>query len=88
MMRRPYDSREWRALRLRVLERDGHQCQIRMAGCTTRADRVDHIIGWKQGGAWLDPSNLQAACRSCNTAKRYAGDRPTEQEPARTSREW
>lgn len=85
-MKRPYDMPQWRTLRIRILERDSYRCQIRMTGCTVTADRVDHIIGWKQGGAWVDPANLQASCRSCNTAKRYQGD--VQPARLRTSRTW
>ena len=80
----PYHDRRWPALRLQILERDRYRCCIQLDGCTTQADRVDHIQNWKQGGDWFDPANLQAACRSCNTAKRYQGDR----QPVRSSRDW
>lgn len=49
-----------------ILERDRHQCQIRGANCRGEATTVDHIISWQSGGAWFDPSNLRAACPTCN----------------------
>ena len=77
-----YDER-WRAVRLRILERDGYVCQIRGPLCEGRANEVDHIIPWRQGGAVYDPSNLRAACKRCNGGRvfRAIGDR-------RPSREW
>lgn len=87
MSARPYDNPIWKPLRQSILQRDNHTCRIQLEGCTTHADRVDHITGWKQGGAWYDPANLQAACRSCNITKRYQGDTPTTPEP-RYSHTW
>jgi 5-methylcytosine-specific restriction endonuclease McrA len=29
-----------------------------------------HVVELEDGGARFDPDNVQAACRSCNTAKR------------------
>lgn len=74
----------WPALRLRVLARDGYRCQVGGPRCRGVASVVDHIIPVRAGGAWWDKSNLRAACRSCNTARAYAGfvSRP------RPSREW
>lgn len=61
-----YDHR-WRAVRLAVLARDRHQCQMRLPGCTGHADTVDHIVALFEGGARLDPTNLRAACKHCNS---------------------
>ena len=64
------DSRLWtrayRQLRLYVLARDGHECQIRGPHCTGAATQVDHVIERADGGAVYDPSNLRAACAWCN----------------------
>ena len=61
---RGYDA-AWRALRPAILARDGYVCQL----CgLPGADSVDHIIPMAQGGDRLDPSNLRAAHRSCNSA--------------------
>ena len=70
MTKRIYQSAAWRAVRRRVLERDGKVCQIRLPGCRGVATAVDHIVELDDGGAELDPGNLQAACVPCNTAKR------------------
>jgi 5-methylcytosine-specific restriction endonuclease McrA len=53
-----------------VLARDRFVCQIRLPACRGRADTVDHVVELEDGGSAYALSNLQAACRSCNTAKR------------------
>lgn len=65
-----YGSQAWQAVRRRCLERDGFRCQIRLEGCSGRASAADHVVELEDGGAPFDLGNLQAACRSCNTAKR------------------
>lgn len=65
---RGYDA-EWQRVRKLVLDRDGHECQLRLRVCTKVATTVDHIVPLSAGGARLDMANLQAACRPCNTAK-------------------
>lgn len=59
----------WTRLRRAVLDAYGWQCAIRRPGCTGQATTVDHILPMSRGGAPLDPANLQAACRHCNTSK-------------------
>ena len=88
MARTPYDN-TWRAMRKLILQRDGWQCQIRLAGCTHDATQVDHITPLDDGGARLDPLNLRAACTHCNCS--LGGEmtqriRRTHAEP--TSRPW
>jgi hypothetical protein len=82
----------WRRLRLVILERDGHTCQIRDSGCTGVADQVDHIVSWRLGGAAFDLPNLRAACRSCNSSRGGAlgGSRGVRGRfsARRPSREW
>ena len=56
-------------LRQAIFDRDGHRCQIRLAGCTGAAEHVDHITPAFLGGAWFDPDNLRAACKFCNLAR-------------------
>ena len=60
----------WLVLRKLVLARDNYVCQLRLPGCKTKATQVDHIIGLAQAPErrW-DPTNLRAACKSCNVAK-------------------
>lgn len=59
----------WRKIRLEVLERDRHLCQLRLEGiCTTVATQVDHVVGHAEGGSDKH-ENLKAVCRPCH-AKR------------------
>ncbi|MBV9337941.1 MAG: HNH endonuclease [Solirubrobacterales bacterium] len=57
-----------------VLKRDKFQCQVKRPGCTGNATVVDHIkpaADFTPGDPAINhPSNLQAACRSCNVARR------------------
>jgi 5-methylcytosine-specific restriction endonuclease McrA len=62
-------TRQWRALRVAVLNRDRWQCQIRLDGCTTQATSVDHVTEPLQGGEFWDPANLRASCRPCNSRR-------------------
>lgn len=62
----------WKHLRIQVLKRDKHRCQVGGPGCTGRADQVDHIISTAAGGAPLDPDNAQAICSACNARKAQA----------------
>jgi 5-methylcytosine-specific restriction protein A len=59
----------WQRLSRRVIERDGGVCQIRGPRCTWWATTTDHVIAKANGGT-DDPTNLQAACRPCNSGKR------------------
>ena len=63
-----HGGRQWRTLRLAILQRDGYQCQIQANGCTQLADQVDHIVELVNGGAKYDPTNLRAACTHCNAS--------------------
>lgn len=59
---------DWPAIRLRILQRDGHRCQIQLPGCTIDATEVDHI---NPGDDHTD-TNLQAACPWCHSKKSSA----------------
>ena len=74
---RASDNSAWRKLRLKILARDGYQCQIRYAGiCTGRATTVDKIIpAARRPDLALDQTNLRAACRPCNEHKGRTTDR-------------
>jgi 5-methylcytosine-specific restriction endonuclease McrA len=56
---------EWGRVRRVILERDGHRCHW----CGKHADTVDHVRPLTIGGERLDPTNLVAACRSCNSRR-------------------
>ena len=53
-----------------MLARDGYACRIQGPRCSGRANSVHHILpSSTHPELFWDPSNLQAACGSCN----YAG---------------
>ena len=62
---------EWQRLRLTVLKRDHHTCQLQLPGCLGVATHADHVVPVARGGR-PELSNLQASCSSCNKSK---GDR-------------
>jgi hypothetical protein len=65
-------TRRWRKLRESVLNRDGHLCQVPVAGgrrCGAHATHVDHITPLANGGAKWDPTNCRAACQPCNLSR-------------------
>lgn len=66
---------KWPKVRLAILERDNWTCQIRDAGCNTRANEVDHIIPVLSGGDWYDDTNLRASCHNCNQRRIHHGSR-------------
>ena len=55
---------QWRKIRQRILQRDGHTCQH----CGMEGNSVDHITPRNLGGNDED-WNLQTLCISCNSAK-------------------
>ncbi len=73
-MTNPYDH-TWQQIRPGILARDNYTCQIAGPKCTIHASHVDHIIPINEGGQRLDPTNLRAACATCNigrTSRRQA----------------
>ena len=60
---RGYDG-TWQKLRLYKLAGDPF-CAV----CKMSADQVDHIRPINDGGARLDPANLQSLCQSCHSRK-------------------
>ncbi len=60
--RRATLPRNWDTIRRRILERDGHRCQIRDPGCTTLAVEVDHIGDRDDHRDQM----LRAACSPCH----------------------
>lgn len=61
-----YQSREWRVLMATLKRQRGGWCERcgskhRIAG--------DHIVERKDGGADLDPSNIELLCQACHNAK-------------------
>lgn len=76
-------TRAWRRIRAQVLARDAHRCQLRLDGCTTRAQHVHHTRPRELVGD--DPAHLQAACEHCNLK---AGDPRTVDPPPRPKTWW
>lgn len=65
---RGYDHR-WDKLRLVVLTRDNHLCQVCLSrNRVTAANQVDHIVPRSKGGG-DELENLQALCKPCHDAK-------------------
>lgn len=59
------NSRRWKAIRHKVLQRDNFKCRQ----CGRRAElEIDHIRPVKSGGDDR-PSNLQTLCRECHIKK-------------------
>src|SRR5437764_15161038 len=76
-----YHSRHWKELRARALARDGYRCVV--PGCDRAADRVDHIVARKDGGADA-LSNLRSLCAEHdNQAHREKGRRGSGPREAR-----
>ena len=62
----PRDSRQWRAKRISILQRDGYTCGY----CGQPADTVDHILSVKDHpDQAMNNENLISACRQCNSRK-------------------
>jgi hypothetical protein len=60
---------DWPERRRRVLERDGHACQLRYPDiCIGRATQVDHIVQPEAGGTNA-LKNLRAVCRRCHARR-------------------
>lgn len=63
-----YKSREWRELRLKVLKRDNHECQMcKRKGKYRKADCVHHIKEVKDFPMLaLSFNNLMCLCNQCH----------------------
>lgn len=66
-----YWSRDWRAFRQRILNRRA-TCEV--PGCGKPAEQVDHILSRANGGAELDPANVQALCGPHHSSKTVQAD--------------
>jgi len=69
--KRGYDAK-WNKKRAHFLALH-RVCEMRLPGCTKRANTVDHVIPLARGGA-DDESNYRAACASCHSSKTSARD--------------
>jgi 5-methylcytosine-specific restriction endonuclease McrA len=63
-VRRPYDRKRWKILRVQIGMRDGWRCQVPEGEgiCGAPARELDHIVPISRGGSWFDPKNLRMAC--------------------------
>lgn len=61
-------QREWRALKLAVLERDGYACKYCRKPLSYESATMDHVMPRSKGGPTV-AINLVPACRKCNTSK-------------------
>lgn len=66
-----YKSKEWKRLRLQVLQRDNYLCQhCLIDGKLIPANVVDHVIPVKEDwNLTLEINNLQVLCASCHNKK-------------------
>jgi 5-methylcytosine-specific restriction endonuclease McrA len=65
MTKHHYNSKIYKANRLRVLKRDDYCCIY----CGSPANTADHIVPVSKGGTH-EESNLIAACTRCNSGKK------------------
>ena len=80
-----YGSPTWKRVRQLVIARDQGICQICHVG---GADAVDHIVPWREGGAWYDLDNLRLVHGKCNSSRVRRGNRVEAAGARRPSREW
>ena len=75
-------SRNWRAIRQQVLERDNYECQLGFTGCQFAATEVDHAtsiaeLGIQRGGEGDAADCCRSVCKACheklNARQRVAG---------------
>lgn len=87
--RRLYQSKEWRALRLAVLERDGWVCQATgvylVAGRTApNAAVVDHITPHRGDPAlFFDASNCRAVSKAWHDSEKQKAEKAEAAQAAR-----
>jgi 5-methylcytosine-specific restriction endonuclease McrA len=71
-VRKVYDSRRWRQVRLIKLQRDPI-CEMQLPGCLQEATQVHHKIALKDGGRPFLMENLESACAPCHTRTEKQG---------------
>lgn len=64
-----YSTTAWRAMRSAYIAKYPLCRMCAEAGRVVAADVVDHIVERKDGGADLDPRNLQSLCHACHNDK-------------------
>lgn len=79
-----YLSSEWRALASRLKRERGYRCEA--VGCgadwSTEPGKLigDHIVERRDGGADLDPANIQILCLDCHNTKTASARRARQAE--------
>lgn len=68
-----YDSKEWKAVRLTILQRDRFKCNR----CKNPAEEVHHKVRLTPNNIWdinitLNPDNLESLCSDCHKAEHKA----------------
>lgn len=67
-------------IRKSVFARAGGECEIRGAGCTGKAEHLDHIVPRSvDPDRILDPKNWRAACAVCNGSRSRGTAPPSRQ---------
>lgn len=64
-----YNSRQWRKLRLMILQREPLCKECEKKNRFVSAVVVDHILPINKGGAKLSLDNLQGLCTTCHNRK-------------------
>ncbi len=67
-----YMTREWRGMAATIKSQRGYVCEACGKDCRARPFEIkaDHIVAIKDGGAALDPLNIQLLCAACDNRKR------------------
>jgi 5-methylcytosine-specific restriction protein A len=71
-----YNSAAWRKLRQWHRLNNPICVECKKAGRLVPAEVVDHIIAIKNGGAGLDPANLQSLCNAHHNRKTASDNEP------------
>ena len=66
-----YDSALWKKVRAGILRTEPWCRECLAIQRVTLATMVDHIKRIRDGGAKLDPANLQPLCEACHARKRW-----------------
>ena len=64
-----YNSRQWRKLRLMILQRDPICKECEKKNIFVSSIVVDHILPINKGGAKYNADNLQGLCTTCHNRK-------------------
>jgi 5-methylcytosine-specific restriction protein A len=64
-----YNSRQWRKLRLMILQRDPICKECEKKNIFVSSVVVDHILPINKGGAKYNADNLQGLCTTCHNRK-------------------